>query len=242
MLSASDSPGAAVPRGHTARAVGLALAAVAYIVIWIFGLTVWSGATSMAMSSGGVVALYGGAPVRASLSLIFTEGLAAIALLILLLAIAFAVRRSGAGRAWLVVLTAGIIAVAVSLTECLLGLLLTLAAAPAHDAHTAGLLFAGLNRLDGVKMLLLAVCALAASVGPAWRARSLPIWLRVIGIALAVAIVVSGIGYAFLIAGLGWAAYASLPLLLLWASGSGLFLAWRMGRPTLANAPLESGH
>ncbi|MDR2983206.1 MAG: hypothetical protein LBV34_00035 [Nocardiopsaceae bacterium] len=227
MLTASDSLDARAGRGHVARAVGLALAAVAYLAFWAVGLTVWSGATSMAMSPSGVVALYGGAPLRASLSIIFSEGLPAIPLLVLLVAIAFTVRRRGAERAGLVVLVAGIAAVAVSLTECVLGLPLTLVAAPAHDAATAGLLFESLTRLDGVKMLLLAVCALAGSVGPAWRVRALPIWLRVVGVALAVAIITSGIGYTFLIPSLGMAAVASLPLLLLWVSGSGAVFAWR---------------
>ncbi len=227
MVTASDSLDARAGRWHIARAMGLALAAVAYLAFWAVGLTVWSGATSMAMSSNGVVALYGGAPVRASLSIVFSEGLPAIPLLVLLIAIAFAVRRRGAARAGLVVLVAGIAAVAVSLTECAIGLILTLAAAPAHDATTAGRLFDALNRLDGVKMLLLAVAALAGSVGPAWRARALPIWLRVVGVALAVAIITSGIGYTFLIPSPAMAAVASLPLLLLWVSGSGVVLAWR---------------
>ncbi len=230
MLTAPPSLDARAGRTQPTAAVGLALAAVAYIAIWIAGLTVWSGATSIALSPGGVVSLYGGAPVRASLSLIFTEGLAAIPLLILLMAIAVTVRRHGARGAGWVVMVTGIVAVTISLIECVLGLLLTLAAAPAHDMTAAGLLFDALNRLDGVKMLLLAVCALAASVGPAWRVRALTAWLRVVGVGLAVAIVSSGIGYTFLIAPLAIAAYASLPLLLFWASGSGVVLAWRAGR------------
>jgi len=233
MLTASDSPGAQTGPWHAGNAggaVGLALASIAYIAIWIAGLTVWSGATSLAMSPAGVVALYGSAPVRASLSLIFSEGLAAVPLLILLVAIAVTVRRRGAVAASVVVLVTGIAAVAVSLIECVLGLLLTLVAAPGHDAGAAAFFFEGLNRLDGVKMLLLAVCALAASVGPAWRVRALPAWLRVVGVALAVAIITSGIGYLFLIPSLGKAAYVSLPLLLLWVSGSGAVLAWRAAR------------
>lgn len=230
MLTASDSIATPTGRAHPARAVGLALASIAYIAIWVAALTVWSGATSIALSPRGVVVLYGGAPLQASLNVIFSEGLAAIPLLVLLIAIATTVSRAGAGRAGMLVLVTGILAVAVSLTECALGMLLALAAAPAHDAATAGLLFDALNRLDGVKMLLLAACALAASVGPAWRVRALPVWLRVAGLALAAAIVASGIGYAFLIAPLAIAAYASLPLLLLWVSGSGVVLAWRAAR------------
>lgn len=55
---------------------------------------------------------------------------------------------------------------------------------------------------------------------PAWRVRALPLWLRVVGVALAVAIVLSGVAYLVLIGSLAIAAYASLPLLILWIAGS----------------------
>lgn len=217
-------------RARLVRGVGLPLTAVAYLVFWVLALTLWSGARSIDLSPEAVVALYGGAPFQASITLVFSEGLAAVPLLIVLIAIASEVRRHGASSAGWAVLATGAAAVAVSLTECVLGLLLTLAAAPAHDAVAAVRLFDALNRLDGVKMLLLAAAALFTSVGPAWRVRALPIWLRVIGVALAVAIVTSGVAYLFLIAPLAIAAYASLPLLLLWIAGSALFLAWRSAR------------
>lgn len=226
MLSVSRPLDAPSSGGRLVRGAGLALAAVAYVVFWILALTLWSGARSIDMSAGSVVALYGGAPFQASITLILSEGLAALPLLVLLVAIALTVRRRGASGAGRTALVAGVVAVAVSLAECAIGLILTLAAAPAHDAVAAGRLFDALNRLDGVKMLLLAVAALAASVGPAWRVRALPVWLRVVGVALAVAIAVSGVAYLFLIGSLAIAAYASLPLLILWVAGSGLVLAW----------------
>lgn len=230
MVTASDSPHPQAGRRRGAGAVLLALASFTYIPFWVVALTVWSGSLSIQLSSEGAVALYGSAPLRATLNVIFSEGLPAISLLIVLVAVAFTVRRSGAAGAGLIVLVAGVAAVVVSLVECALGLLLTLVAAPAHDASLAGLLFGSLTRLDGVKMLLLAAAALAASVGPAWRLRALPVWLRVIGVALAVAIVISGVGYAFLIPPLAIAAWASLPLLLVWVTGSGLVLTWRAMR------------
>lgn len=238
MLTASEPLSTPRSRGRLVRGAGLALAAAAYIVFWVLALTLWSGARSIDMSPQAVVGLYGGAPFQATITLIFSEGLAAVPLLIVLVAIGRTVSRRGAIGAGRVVVATGVAAVAVSLTECAIGLVLALGAAPAHDAAASGLLFDALNRLDGVKMLLLAACALAGSVGPAWRVRALPLWLRVVGIALAVAIVASGIGYVFLIAPLAMAAYASLPLLLLWVSGSGVVLAWREVRGTVPEGSL----
>ena len=65
MVTASRPLGTSAGRGHLARAAGLLLAAVAYIVFWILALTLWSGARSIDMTPGGVVALYGGARLLA---------------------------------------------------------------------------------------------------------------------------------------------------------------------------------
>jgi hypothetical protein len=61
---------------------------------------------------------------------------------------------------------AGLIAVAVSLVERVLGLLLAGSVAPDGEAERAGRLFDLINRLDGVKMFALAALALA------WTSRS----------------------------------------------------------------------
>jgi Tetracyclin repressor-like, C-terminal domain len=86
---------------------------------------------------------------------------------------------------------AGLTAAVISAVQFGLGLGLAATAAPG-PAH---LLYTSINRLDGAKMLALAVLGVAAAAMTA-----LPRWLRWTGIALAVAITCSGLVYLLLIA------------------------------------------
>src|SRR5215207_5786563 len=94
-------------------------------------------------------------PLNAAPRYLLVEGLAAIALALVVLA--------------------GIGAVTVSLVECALGLVLA-AAVPDGETGRAGTLFHLINRMDGAKMLALAAMALAAA-GLARRSGVLPRWL-----------------------------------------------------------------
>ena len=94
---------------------------------------------------------------------------------------------------------------------------------PAGDASRAGLLFASINRLDGVKMLALAAMA-GTGAALVHRTGVLPGWLGYAGGLLAVALVVSGVGYLLLNSTLAPAAFVSGPLLLLWVTGAGISL------------------
>jgi hypothetical protein len=111
----------------------------------------------------------------------------------------------------------------VSLAETGVGLYLADSLVPARDADTVHTWFAMLNQFDGVKMLLLA-CAAAAASFAARGKRIMPTWLVYVGFALAVAMIASGIGDVFDLSGIALAAAASLPLLLIWITGSALTL------------------
>jgi hypothetical protein len=152
---------------------------------------------------------------------------AALALSVVVIALARVGRAGRAGaptRASRVVLLAGLAAAGDSLTQWVLDLTLATAVVPAGEAARAGATLEAINRLDGLKMLLLATLA-AGGVTLARRA-ILPRWLGVIGALLTAAILTSGIGYLLLIPPLALIAYASGPLLLLWVTGVGL----RLGR------------
>jgi hypothetical protein len=78
-----------------------------------------------------------------------------------------------------------------------------------------------LNRLSLGVGFLPRDTALAVSAG---LSGAQPRWLCGDGVALAVAIVASGVGYRFLLNGLALAAWVSLPLLLVWVTGTGIVL------------------
>ena len=116
---------------------------------------------------------------------------------------------------------AGLTAAVISALQFGLGLGLAASAAPG-PAH---LLYTSVNRLDGAKMLALAVLGVAAAAMAV-----LPRWLRWAGIALAVAITCSGLVYLLLIAPLAAAAGPALVLLLAFMTGCGIMTGMTAGR------------
>jgi hypothetical protein len=110
-------------------------------------------------------------------------------------------------------LVAGTVAAAISFLQFVMGMTLATTTHPA-SAH---LLYGGIDRMDGLKMLTLAVLGMAAA-----RAAALPGWLRYTGAALAVALTASGIVYLLLLQSLAVAAGPALVLLLVFITGSGL--------------------
>jgi hypothetical protein len=200
-----------------------ALAGVAYVVAWVAGLAVWPSNLDVNASGSQVVAAYSGHQGAAMTQSLLVHGVAGVALAIVVLAIGRAARRRDAGPLGPVMVVAGVGAAVVSLAQCALGLLLAGSAVPDGDSGRAGSLFAAVNRLDGVKMLALAVMA-ASGAALVRRAHLLASWLGYVGALLAVALVVSGIGYLLLSSTLAPAAFVSGPLLLLWVAGAGISL------------------
>lgn len=178
------------------------------------------GAPSVSVTASGaeVVAAFDGHRALVIAQFVCTEGLPAAGLAVIALALAGAARALGAVAAART--AAGVLAAIVSLTQCVLGVALagTTAPGPAHVLNDA------MNRLDGVKMFTLAVLALAGAVSGV-----LPRWPRWVAVALAVAIVVSGIGYLLLVPSLATVAYVSGVLLLAFVTGTGVVLGRRVG-------------
>jgi hypothetical protein len=191
----------------------LRVVGVVYLASWIIGLLIWPVNLATNATGDTVISTFTGHTALASTQYLLTEGLAGLTLGIVLIALA----RALPSRPTLIV---GGLAALVSLVETGIGLYLATALVPARDAGAAHTWFALLNVLDGVKMLLLAITAIVASIGP----RAVPRWLVYAGFALAVAMIVSGIGYVFDLPGIALAAAVSLPLLLIWITGTAFTL------------------
>lgn len=203
-----------------------AAAGIAFVTAWVAGLLVWPSNLDLAASGTRVVSAYNGHQGVAIAQYLLVEGLAAIALAVVVLALGRTARRRGARRLGTVVVLAGVGAVTVSLVECALGLLLTGVVVPDGETGRAGSLFHLINRMDGVKMLALAAVALAGA-GLARRAGVLPRWLGNVAALLAAAMIASGVGYLLLNNTVSQAAAVSLPLLLIWVAGTGATLGRR---------------
>ncbi len=193
---------------------------------WVVGLAVWPANLALNATAAQVAASHRAHPAEASVQYLLVEGLAALLLGIVLACVLRANRDRVSGQTVGPVLLSAV-AVITSLTECVLGLLVTAASTGGHVA-TAGSLFEVLNRLDGVKMFALAgAIAWLAATRPA-----LPRWLRRVTPVVVLALIASGCTYLTLANAFAWTAFVSLPLLLLWVAGAGLALTVAARRRT----------
>jgi hypothetical protein len=224
-LATSPRP---VPARPSPRTYLPAAAGVAYLAAWAAGLAVWPVNLALNATAAQVAASYRANPAEAAAQYLLTEGLAGVLLGVVLACVLLPqVRgRMAARPAGAAVL--GTIAVAISLAQCAIGLLLT-AAATSHDIARCGELSAVVTRLDGVKML--AIAGAAAGIAAA-RTPSplLPGWLRAATLPLGLALIASGCAYFSLSSTLAWTAYISGPLLLVWVTGTGIAITIRRRR------------
>jgi len=200
---------------------------VGYSLTWVVGLSIWPNNLDVRSTGSQVLSAFAGHGGIASVQYLLTEGLPALGLFALAALLAGPTRRrisSGRARA---VFATGALAGLISAVQTGLGVTLALSL-PSANASTAHGLFEAVNRLDGVKMFLLAGFALAAM--PLFRRGHLPRWLGYAGIVLAGSIAVSGIGYLLLVPAVAPAAWVSLPALLVWVTGTAIAIGRSTGR------------
>ncbi len=205
---------------------------IGYSLSWIAGLAVPAPSPRFGAPGAEVVAALAGHGPAFATQFTLTEGLPAAGIAVISVALARAARQHGApgtgsigtgsmgtgsipGRLALVF---GLVAAIISALQFGLGLALTAVTAPG-PAH---LLYASVDRLDGAKMLALAVLGAAAAAMTA-----LPRWLRYTGIALAITITCSGLVYLLLAASLAAAAGPALVLLLAFMTGCGIMIGMK---------------
>jgi hypothetical protein len=203
------------------RSRAVLAAAAAYPAAWIAGLGVPMPTVDVDAPAADVLAAHAGHEGAFAVREVLVHGVAAVGLAVVVLALAAAVRRSGAERLSRVLLGAGAAAVLLSLTQMTLGCVLAGSAAPAGDAARTDALLDAINVLDGVKMLALAAVVAVGALA-ARRTGALPRRLAPVGAALVAALVVSAAGYLFAIPALALAAFVSLPLLLVWVTWAGV--------------------
>jgi len=201
---------------------------IGYTLSWAAGLAVPAPSPRLSASGAEITAALAGHGTAVAGQFTLTEGLPAAALAIVSIALARAARRSAAAAAGRAALLAGLAAALVSALQFVLGLVL----AQTATAGPADALYDAVNRLDGVKMLALAILGLAGAASGA-----LPRWLRYTGITLAVTITASGVAYLLLAAGLAVLAVPAGVLLLVFITGTGIALGAPDGKPRRATTP-----
>jgi hypothetical protein len=196
----------AVKRLGTRRVMVVPTAAgVAFTVSWIAGLAVPAPSLRLTASGAAIfraLAAHGGEVVA---NFVLTEGLPAFGLAVVSAFLARSLTARGAAGPAGTARVAGLLAAAISLSQCVLGVTLARTSAPG----TARELYELVSRLDGVKMFALAALAAAAAIAPL-----LPGWLRYLSAGLAISITASGVAYLFLLDSVAWLAYPAGLLLL----------------------------
>lgn len=100
---------------------GLSTVGIGYTASWIVGLSVWPSNLSVTSTKAQILAAFSAHRSPATIQYLLTEGLPAIGIAIVSLALGSAMMRTGAVRRARVVRTVGILAAAVSLTQTVLG-------------------------------------------------------------------------------------------------------------------------
>jgi hypothetical protein len=195
-----------------------AMAGIAYALSWIVGLVVWPTNLGIGSSDLTVAADYRANAGHAVVQYLLIEGVAGVFLAVVIGSLVLPTRNRPSSVALRAAVIAGLVAAALSVTLFVIGLVIVRDASH-HHVTSAGNAFDLVNRLDGFKMLLLAIAALGVAAGSSRGA--LPRWLILAGYVLAATLIVSGISYGLLASGLAWTVYVSGPLLVLWIPSIG---------------------
>lgn len=191
-----------------------ALAAGVYVGAWVVGLTAFGAGPGADATTAEVTAWYADHRLASALQSLSVHGVAAIALLGVLVAAHRSVRSNRVAHA------AGVAGVVLSIVQLGLGLWRS---AWSTGTMTADLV-AAIDRLDGVKMLAFAVM-IGAAVRGLRSAGLVGGRMARLGGAATVALAASGAGYLLDVAALETAAFVSLPLLLVWVGTLGIRVA-----------------
>ena len=149
--------------GHRRRLLTVpALAGLGYTLSWIAGLAVPAPSPGFGASGTEIVAALSGHGPAVAAQFALTEGLPAAGIAVIAVALARTAGRLGEALAARFALVAGLTAAVISAVQFGLGLALAATSAPG-PAH---LLYTSVNRLDGAKMLALAVLGAAAAPWP----------------------------------------------------------------------------
>ena len=199
-----------------------ALAGISYAITWVVGLAAWPSNLAIDASKKEVVSLYAAHRSEATAQYLLVEGLAGLFLGIVLFYCSRHLGRSD--RTWNSrAAIAGGVVVAISLLQCLLGLCLISSASKGYLGES-GDLYQLINRLDGAKQLVLS--GFVVMFGVLLRTTSnYPLWLGRTSVILRIALVASGLAYLLLWNLLASTTFASLPVLILWVAGTGIWLS-----------------
>jgi hypothetical protein len=194
----------------TGRPRAARLAGFTYVAAWVVGLTALGVGPAADASNAEITRYFADHRALSTIQSLLIHGVAALALLVVLVA----VKR--AGRATTAAHAAGLAAVGLSLLQCGLDVYRSLVA----TGSTTATLVHAIDRIDGLKMFAFAVM-IAASLRVFRSTGMIGRTMAVVGGAAVAALVVSGAAYTLHVVGLLASGELSLLLLLVWVASIG---------------------
>jgi hypothetical protein len=212
-------------RGHAGRrTAGPAVAGLFFVAAWVAGLVIGPVVLDVTAPDAAVLRVYAESQGAAIAQVVLTQGVAAVALAVVVLALGQAARGRDARRIARRIEVAGLAAVVLSLVQGAHGIRLAGWVAPGGDSAQVGRVFEFISRIDGVNMLLLAIVTVSG-IALARQAGVLPPRADLPRVVLAAALTGGGAGYLLLGPALAWMAWLALPLLLIWVACMGVWLS-----------------
>jgi hypothetical protein len=195
----------------------LAVSGFIYVAVWVLGLLIPTGTLSASMSNAELQqVLLAYQPARL-IQVYLIDGAAGIAILLFAVTVASLFQPAGERNLPHVVLGTGIAAGTISLVQA--GVQQTLVSADLLTSVEVPFrtLLVLVNQIDTFKLLALALLSVSTSI-LGLRTRLISTWINWLGIALAIALLLGGLSFAFANPMLKAVLFASLPMLLVWVS------------------------
>lgn len=190
-------------------------AGLLYVAAWVIGLLLEPSSPAPTASAAELVTFYQASGTRSLIQTFLFDGVAGAALLVLAAALRQTIRSADASPLPDLLYGAGLAAASLSLVQGAFGELLVLHAATAATQGNVPLLFDLMNAMDIFKLLALGLFIGAACL-LAFRQRTLPRWVAILGLALAPAICVGGLSFLTRSEALYSLLFIVLPLMLVW--------------------------
>lgn len=185
-----------------------------YVVVWMIGLSIPTGALSPSMSNAELQQVLLANQLARLIQVYLIDGIAGIA--ILLFAAAASLFQSADNKPLTrVVLSAGVVAGAISLVQAAVQQTLVNPDLLASAETPFRTLLALVNQIDTYKLMALALLSISTSI-LGMRTRLIPAWVNWLGVILTLALILGGLSFAFANSLLTAVLFASLPMLLVW--------------------------
>lgn len=186
-----------------------------YVIIWVIGLLIPTGTLSPSMSNAELQQVLLANQLTRLIQVYLIDGVAGISILLFSIAAASLFQPADEKPLGRVVLSAGVVAGAISLVQAGVQQTLVNPDLLASAETPFRTLLVLVNQIDTFKLMALALLAVSTSI-LGLRFRIIPAWINWLGILLTLALILGGLSFTFANSMLTAVLFASLPMLLVW--------------------------